>query len=550
MRTTSCNCTAKPLAPARHEERGVGNPKLLFGMARVPFLSARQAKVVVITTVLLHSVLCAFTQAQPAPSFVTVYSFNSTDGGSPYANLIISGNMLYGTTAGGGTNGTGTVFAINTDGSGFRTLYNFEKLIFVPPNDYSFSPETNLDGASPYGGLVLSSNTLYGVATYGGNGGPPPYAPNSYGLGTVFAVNTDATGFRLLHRFNDSDGMNPSFGLTLSGSRLYGAAYRGGTNDNGTVFAVNTDGTEFTTLQMFNLVPDGAAPQCGLVLCSNELYGTTLDGGTNAMAGGGGGTVFSVNTEGTSFRALYAFSAITSAPPIYSNSDGAQPWGGLVIGGNTLYGTTTDGGTNSWGTVFAVNKDGTAFRVLHTFSPAVVYNDGGETWSNFDGAIPAAGLVLSGNTLYGTASVGGTNTYGTVFAVNTDGSGFTVLHTFNDLDGSDPQSALLLSGNTLYGTTVTGGSNGLGTIFAITLPLIPAIDPNSMVVAGGQLQFVVNGLTPGATVYLQARSDFSSAGNWAAVATNVATATNLTIRGLSVTNANYRFFRVLETSPP
>jgi hypothetical protein len=71
-----------------------------------------------------------------------------------------------------------------------------------------------------------------------------------------------------------------------------------------------------------------------------------------------------------------------------------------------------------------------------------------------------------------------------------------------------------------------------------------------MAVSGGLLQFVVNGLTPGATVYVQASSNLSSAGTWASVATNVTTGTSLTISGLSLTNANHRFFRVLETSPP
>ena len=49
---------------------------------------------------------------------------------------------------------------------------------------------------------------------------------------------------------------------------------------------------------------------------------------------------------------------------------------------------------------------------------------------NSDGANPRAGLILSGNTLYGTASNGGTSGNGTVFAVNTDGTGFTNLHSF------------------------------------------------------------------------------------------------------------------------
>ena len=78
-----------------------------------------------------------------------------------------------------------------------------------------------------------------------------------------------------------------------------------------------------------------------------------------------------------------------------------------------------------------------------------------------DGAQSEAGLILSGNTLYGTASNGGSSGNGTVFAVNTDGTGFTTLHSFTDgNDGANPGAGLILSGNTLYGTASEGGSFG------------------------------------------------------------------------------------------
>src|SRR6266851_618797 len=81
------------------------------------------------------------------------------------------------------------------------------------------------------------------------------------------------------------------------------------------------------------------------------------------------------------------------------------------------------------------------FTTLHSFT-------GGS-----DGASPYAGLITnsSGNTLYGTTANGGSSGRGTVFAVNTDGTGFTNLHSFNYSDGSNPWSGLILSGNTLYG---------------------------------------------------------------------------------------------------
>src|ERR1035437_150540 len=207
----------------------------------------------------------------------------------------------------------------------------------------------------------------------------------------------------------------------------------------------------FTTLHSFIWRSDGAAPEAGLILSGNTLYGTALEGGTS-----GYGTVFAVNTDGTGFTNLHSFTAY-SGPYPYTNSGGANPQAGLIVSGNTLYGTAFFGGSSGWGTVFAVSTDGSGFTNLHSFT------------RGSDGASPWAGLVLSGNTLYGTASsyLGDSSGNGTVFAVNTDGTGFTNLHNFTttsgsastNSDGANPYAGLILSGNTLYGTAVWGGSS-------------------------------------------------------------------------------------------
>jgi len=65
------------------------------------------------------------------------------------------------------------------------------------------------------------------------------------------------------------------------------------------------------------------------------------------------------------------------------------------------------------------------FTTLHHFTETF-YTENSAT--NYDGANPLAGLILSGHTLYGTASDGGIEGFGSVFAVNTDGTGFTNLY--------------------------------------------------------------------------------------------------------------------------
>src|SRR5258708_5660860 len=88
--------------------------------------------------------------------------YTNSDGVDPIAGLILSANSntLYGATLYGGSSGNGTVFKVNTDGTGFSRLYSFTA---SSPNSSGVS--TNSDGASP-NGLILSSNTLYGTADW------------------------------------------------------------------------------------------------------------------------------------------------------------------------------------------------------------------------------------------------------------------------------------------------------------------------------------------------------------------------------------------------
>jgi uncharacterized repeat protein (TIGR03803 family) len=58
--------------------------------------------------------------------FTNLYSFPGGNAGSgPHGGLTLWGNTLYGTTSAGGTSNNGTLFAINMDGSGFTNLYGF-----------------------------------------------------------------------------------------------------------------------------------------------------------------------------------------------------------------------------------------------------------------------------------------------------------------------------------------------------------------------------------------------------------------------------------------
>ena len=305
---------------------------------------------------------------------------------------------------------------------------------------------TGNDGAYPYAGLILSGNTLYGTTEHSLS------PPN----GTVFGLNNATLGFvDLLHFsvFNppgveNYDGANPEARLILSSNNLYGTALLGGQDGYGNVFSLNTESPKLIALHVFN----GATLNSGGIHPSAALVlaGDTLYGTTSAGGSYGYGTVFSVSTSGSNFTSLYSFKG---------GADGAYPLGDLIISGDTLYGTANKSGSNGYGAVFSVSTSGSNFTSLYSFT-------GGA-----DGAYPPpGGLLLWSNMLYGVANQGGSNGYGTVFSVSTSGSNFTSLYSFTGgADGAYPGASLIISGEALYGAASGGGAAGNGTIFSLGL---------------------------------------------------------------------------------
>jgi uncharacterized repeat protein (TIGR03803 family) len=419
--------------------------------------------------------------------FALIKSFSMTnaaaensDGATPEAGLVLSGGTLYGTTSAGGSGGSGTVFSLGTNGDNFTVLKTFSAL-----TDY-----TNRDGANPVAALILSDGVLYGTTQNGGDAG----------CGTVFRVNTNGTGFTNLYTFTGgSDGLSPSGRLLLSGNTLYGTAENGGDNAGGTVFSVNTDGTGFATLHGFTWYgTDGMWPHAGLVLVGNQLFGTTQNG--DSGDGSDDGTVFRMDINGDNFTTLHSF----------VDSEGFYPDAELLLSGSTLYGVTA----NPFGTVFQIDTDGNNFEIVAgmnitagwgpdgglVLSGGVLYGvtgmggtgnsglgngvvysvhtDGSdltalEVFTDFSGgSAPATGLVWSGNMLFGTTEEGGAGRHGTLFEIGTNGSGYAQAHEFsfpdnfgNNPDGYDPRAAMVLSADRFYGTTRYGGTNDSGVVF-------------------------------------------------------------------------------------
>jgi uncharacterized repeat protein (TIGR03803 family) len=408
-----------------------------------------------------------FAVAQTTP-FQTIYSFQGqSDGSMPYAGLVYSNGVFYGTTFTGPT-----VFALTNNG-GFKTLANLSYF--------------------PYPGVFLSGTNLYGIAE--------AIVPGQQGymLGiTAFDVST-AGNYEAIQsttegpQYSQALAISRMGGLTLQSNTLYGTLpeFEG---NLGHVFALNTNvGSSFQSIHDFAGEPDGEDPAGTLVISGSTLYGTASANGPNES-----GTLFSIDvSNGNFFTLLHAFSG--------ENSDGDSPVGPLILLSNTLYGTTAYGGANGSGAIFSYNIGTSSYTTLYSFSPGQIIN-GYQYPINSDGSDPEGGVILANNTLYGTAQFGGTNGYGTVFAYNIGTGIFTTLHTFSSLDqyysngdGAFPRSSLLLLGNTLFGTASQGGSAGGGTVFSlgITLPPPPPNLTITISIPGGGVHKIFTVPDPG-----------------------------------------------------
>ena len=214
------------------------------------------------------------------------------------------------------------------------------------------------------------------------------------------------------------------------------------------------------------------------------------------------------------FTSLYSFS---------SGSDGAIPIAGLIQGvdGN-FYGTTYEGGTDGYGTVFEITSSG-ALTTLYSFTGG---NDGGYPWG---GLVQAA----DGN-LYGTTQAGGTYGFGTVFQIAPTGLLVTMAQ-FDGYSGANPAAALVqgTDGN-LYGTTENGGLNNDGAIYRLGIngPLqITGQPADQSAYIGGTALFTVAtfGAAPVFYQWQQDGINLTDGGNVSGSSTATLRITNVTV---------------------
>ena len=377
------------------------------------------------------------TQSSPAQTLTILHSFvgGTGDGAEPSTGVVLDsqGNVYGATWAGGNRGGDGTVYEVTPEGVE-TVLHSFSSGAYAYPNSLVSNGEGDLYGLTSGSG---SCEPIYGAA---------------------FEID-EAGAERTIFNFSRAGLCNPNAGLVMDPQgNLYGTV-----EDSVFKLTPSKKGKQdtLTILYAFPSCADGCVPRGNLVFdAQGNLYGTTVNGGsgTKCEQGPGCGVVFRLTPDGSE-TVLYSFTGGT---------DGAYPWGGVILDGQgNLYGTTTAGGdlscyfSNGYGC-------GTVFKIAPDGSETVLYSFTDEA----DGAYPHAGVIQDarGN-LYGTAPSGGDSDprSGTVFEL-TKGGRLKVLHSFNGTDGAYPYAGLVFDalGN-LYGTTEYGGGDcNCGTLFKLT----------------------------------------------------------------------------------
>lgn len=372
--------------------------------------------------------LSAIGHASTFTNLQTIWPFALTNGtGGPGAAVMEgSDGMLYGTTYGVSDNGA--VFKVAKDGGHFQVLHQF----------------ATSEGYQPMAPLIEATNgVLYGTTT----------SDSTNFAGTIFKINKDSSVFAVLHYFTfaTNDGGNPfSALLQASDGKLYGTAQYGGTGGEGVVFRMDLSGSNFVVLHSFS-GNDGDAPEAALIEGTNgALYGTTLDGGTNQN-----GTVFRLDKTGSNFAVIHYFTG--------GANDGFAPYAKLFKGPNgKLYGTTESGGLynslNVGGVAFSLDYNGSNYVVLHNFGSA---GDGSTSYNDIvqgpDGLLYSTTFGGNGNTVSGTA-----------YAMNADGSGYSLVVIFANTNGANPNALIVGSDGALYGTSQFSGPGGKGTVFKLS----------------------------------------------------------------------------------
>ena len=333
--------------------------------------------------------------------FQTLYSFTAGSdnrlGNQPHHNsMLLIGDALVGAARQGGNtdndadegaqkDGNGTIFRVETSGSGYTVLQKFD------------GGEHCRDPTQPTPDFSRRPDALWHER-----------GRRKYRHGTLYEMRVDGAGFRILHHFDKSRGKEPHGTVvfddadTLLGMTRLGGTLADGTEGAGVIFRYDLTTGAYKVLHVFakNAGDNGDTNDHGFLSpAGGYYYGTTELGGKH-----GQGVLFRLRADGSDFSIVHSFGAA---------GDGKKPFGSLVQVGEWFYGTTTVGGDRDDGTLFRLRPSDLRYERMVSFDRATT------------GAFPEDNVIPSddGSTLYGLTQAGGANDpkavkkYGTVFAV-------------------------------------------------------------------------------------------------------------------------------------
>ena len=371
-----------------------------------------------------------------AVSFVA--SFTGPDGALPgrwptgVLTADAAGN-LWGVTAWGGADDTGTVFKVHPATG-------------VVTNSIVFTSESGLHpGRLPQAALLAVSGQLWGTTQEGG----------LLNHGTVFRLDPATETLTTVIQFGNyipTGPTDPASRLCLAGDgKLWGTSIYGGTSNAGTLFNIVPGTGLLTVAASFggSGIP-GSNPSAGLVRDSaGALWGTSSPLTSTPLA-------FKIMETSAAWQVITKF-------PI---QPGLSSYAGLEADDSgQLWGLCANGGTAGFGTLYKLDPlTDTLTHVLNCGTGTVMARN------------PIYSLTKCGGMLYGQSS-GGTTGFGTVYRFDPATGSYATLGEITGDSGPYPGRSLVDSLFRRPDGTLTGVTKGVGRAITTNYGGLLNVDP-------------------------------------------------------------------------
>lgn len=332
----------------------------------------------------------------------------------------------------------GSLLSIALDGSAFRVDHAFTQLDGV---------RQNVDGYHPYGSPVATGGCLVGVTQMGGVPvGAGLEAATARGVGVLWRYCPVAGSFEVLHNFfgvaRAFDGMYPMGApAALPDGRVCGTTKDGGQFSRGTTWCWSSTGFRYVSLT--------SESYGGVTLAGGLLHLTTNNGGENDT-----GAYLTVDPDTMAVTQVDSFPSFTR--PLHADDNTSIQAPTLIDG--RLFTARQFAGPFGTGMIARLGPEGISTMMWFDDIPL----EGLPRFSNTTGAMANGRVTEAPNgMIMGVAAYGGAGGAGGIYEIARDGTRFRLLHSFDPNGFSYPYGGLMTASNgAIYGTTFNGGRGG------------------------------------------------------------------------------------------